>query len=119
MPPFRNPFGRRPAPTNDSTPGQGENTPGAPLNGQAKEPQRSDYTSSRTSSALSIKANKDEPNEFKLSGMSIAILRQCRVPALCVFLLESYACTDHVAVVNDSGVYLPVHFILALVWSWR
>ncbi|KAI4129377.1 MAG: hypothetical protein LQ347_003802 [Umbilicaria vellea] len=70
MPPFRNPFGRRPPPTNDLTPGQGENTPGAALNGQAKEPQRSDLTSSRTSSALSIRANKDEPNEFKLSGIN-------------------------------------------------
>ena len=73
MPPFRNPFGRRPPPTNDPTLGQGENTPAAPLNGQAKEPQRSDFTASRTSSALSVKANKDEPNEFKLSGMSLVI----------------------------------------------
>ncbi|SLM35620.1 hypothetical protein LPUS_04947 [Lasallia pustulata] len=77
MPPFRNPFGRRPQPPNDPIPGQGEDTPAAAPNGQAKAPQRSDLTNSRTSSALSIKANKDEPNEFKLS------------------------------VVNDSGVYLP------------
>ncbi|MCJ1300590.1 hypothetical protein MMC08_003387 [Hypocenomyce scalaris] len=77
MPPFRNPFGRRPPPTNDVAPGQDENTPAAALNGQAKESQRSDITGSRTSSALSIKPNKDDPNEYKLS------------------------------VVNDSGVYLP------------
>ncbi|MCJ1475952.1 hypothetical protein MMC13_004616 [Lambiella insularis] len=77
MPPFRNPFVRKP-PAANGTPISQEDGPLATLpNGALKKPQREDLMGSRTSSSLSIKPNKDEPNEFKLS------------------------------VVNDSGVYLP------------
>ncbi|MCJ1245050.1 hypothetical protein MMC30_002251 [Trapelia coarctata] len=79
MAPFRNPFGRRPPPVNGSAPsGQDESAPSTLPNGTANASQRDNLsTTSRTSSALSIKPNREEPNEFKLS------------------------------VVNDSGVYLP------------
>ncbi|MCJ1240659.1 hypothetical protein MMC14_008663 [Varicellaria rhodocarpa] len=81
MPPFRNPFGRKPPPSNGVNtpvqPGQDENKPPTSTNGVGQSQAGTDSTGSRTSSALNIKPNKDEPNEFKLS------------------------------VVNDSGVYLP------------
>jgi hypothetical protein len=61
MPPFRNPFSVR-KPTNDLEPVNDENarplSNGAPADGQTPKP----------SIALSIKGNRDEPNEFKLSG---------------------------------------------------
>ncbi|MCJ1252414.1 hypothetical protein MMC24_000220 [Lignoscripta atroalba] len=76
MPPFRNPFGRKPV-ANSGTPSHDENTPPTAPNGLDNPPQRPDLSASRTSSALSIKKNKEEPDEFKLS------------------------------VVNDNGVYLP------------
>jgi hypothetical protein len=63
MPPFRNPFNRRP-PALNSIGATDENTP--PNNGQLKSPNASGLNS-RTSSSLSIKRNK-EPDEFKLSG---------------------------------------------------
>ncbi|MCJ1400181.1 hypothetical protein MMC11_003385 [Xylographa trunciseda] len=77
MPPFRNPFGRKVPPINGTPISQNENPLSAAPNGAEDEPRRDYLSASRTSSALSIKPNKDEPNEFKLS------------------------------VVNDSGVYLP------------
>lgn len=77
MPPFRNPFGRKPPVVNGATSVEDENTrPSAP-NGIEKKSPRPDYAASRASSSLSIKGRKEEPSEYKLS------------------------------VVNDSGVYLP------------
>ncbi|MCJ1336057.1 hypothetical protein MMC09_001332 [Bachmanniomyces sp. S44760] len=76
MPPFRNPFGKKPPNVNGITPDQDENIPPTRPNGLLNQG-KDGTTASRTSSTLSIKPNKDEPNEFKLS------------------------------VVNDSGIYLP------------
>ncbi|MCJ1373241.1 hypothetical protein MMC20_004469 [Loxospora ochrophaea] len=75
MPPFRNPFGRKPPTANGVV--QDENIRPSLANGINKEGAKSDGPNSRTSSALSIKAKRDEPSEYKL------------------------------CVVNDSGVYLP------------
>lgn len=77
MPPFRNPFVRKPPTLNGGALAHDENTPPTSSNGTEQPAQRLDFSLSRASSALSIKPNKQEPNEFKLS------------------------------VVNDSGVYLP------------
>lgn len=66
MPPFRNPFGRKPPVVNGATAVQNENTPPTKLSGDDAS-QRSDYASSRASSSLSIK-KRDEPSEYKLSG---------------------------------------------------
>lgn len=64
MPPFRNPFIRKPPPPNGVDSIQDEN---ARPNGVEKESPRSDYANSRASSSLSIK-KKEEPSEYKLSG---------------------------------------------------
>ncbi|MCJ1359620.1 MAG: hypothetical protein MMC33_009622 [Icmadophila ericetorum] len=75
MPPFRNPFGRKPPVNGTITIDENSKPPTTSgENGSATAPRT---MGSRTTSALSIKPNKDEPNEFKLS------------------------------VVNDNGVYLP------------
>lgn len=66
MPPFRNPFVRRPPPINGITNGVDENTP--PTKDKLVSPsERPGYSSSRASSAVSIKPPK-EPDEFKMSG---------------------------------------------------
>ncbi|KAL8872198.1 MAG: hypothetical protein Q9174_002130 [Haloplaca sp. 1 TL-2023] len=64
MPPFRNPFGRKPPVANGTTSMQDENAP-PKLNGDATS-QRPGYASSRASSSLSI-IRREEPNEYKLS----------------------------------------------------
>ncbi|KAL8929931.1 MAG: hypothetical protein Q9208_001075 [Pyrenodesmia sp. 3 TL-2023] len=68
MPPFRNPFGRKPPIVNGATTLQNENTPPTKLSGDNAS-QRSDYASSRASSSLSIK-KRDEPSEYKLSAVT-------------------------------------------------
>ncbi|KAL9023662.1 MAG: hypothetical protein Q9180_008152 [Flavoplaca navasiana] len=68
MPPFRNPFGRKPPVVNGATSLQDENTPSSKVNGDALS-QRPSYTSSRASSSLSIK-RREEPSEYKLSAFS-------------------------------------------------
>lgn len=77
MPPFRNPFNKKPPIVNGVPSVTDENVrPSLGVRGdQASE--RSSYTGSRASSSLSIKPRKEETAEYKLS------------------------------VVNDSGVYLP------------
>ncbi|KAL8982465.1 MAG: hypothetical protein Q9205_003033 [Flavoplaca limonia] len=65
MPPFRNPFGRKPPVVNGATSLQDENTPSSKANGEPLS-QRPSYTSSRASSSLSIK-RREEPSEYKLS----------------------------------------------------
>ena len=70
MPPFRNPFGKKPPNVNGITPDQDENIPPTRPNGLLNQG-KDGTTASRTSSTLSIKPNKDEPNEFKLSGKRI------------------------------------------------
>lgn len=66
MPPFRNPFGRKPPVVNGTTTLQNENAPPTKFSGDDAS-QRSDYASSRASSSLSIK-KREEPSEYKLSG---------------------------------------------------
>ncbi len=62
MPPFRNPFStRKPAATTGLEPVNDENA--RPLSNGATD------QAAKPSLALSIKGNKEEPNEFKLSGM--------------------------------------------------
>lgn len=96
MPPFRNPFGKKPPVLNGANAVEDENSrPFAP-NGIEKETSRPDYAASRASSSLSIKARKEEPSEYKLSG---TLRRSC--PPL---ILAAH----NRIVVNDSGVYLPV-----------
>ncbi|KAI4142202.1 MAG: hypothetical protein L6R39_005045 [Caloplaca ligustica] len=68
MPPFRNPFGRKPPIVNGRTTPHDENTPPSKLNGDAAS-QTSGYASSRASSSLSIK-KRDEPSEYKLSAFT-------------------------------------------------
>ncbi|KAI4124935.1 MAG: hypothetical protein LQ338_004559 [Usnochroma carphineum] len=68
MPPFRNPFGRKPPIVNGTTTLHDENTPPSKLNGDAAS-QTSGYASSRASSSLSIK-KREEPSEYKLSALS-------------------------------------------------
>jgi hypothetical protein len=64
MPPFRNPFStRKPNSTNGLDSVNDENA--RPLPNGASVP---DGQAARPSVALSIKGNRDEPNEFKLSG---------------------------------------------------
>jgi hypothetical protein len=64
MPPFRNPFStRKPASANGLEPVNDENA--RPLSNGASV---ADSQETRPSVALSIKGNRDEPNEFKLSG---------------------------------------------------
>ena len=64
MPPFRNPFStRKPATTNGLEPINDENA--RPLSNGAFV---ADGPAQKQSVALSIKGNRDEPNEFKLSG---------------------------------------------------
>lgn len=99
MPPFRNPFVKKPPVTNSATFVGDENTRPAAANGFEKNLSRPDYAGSRASSALSIKAGKQEPREFKLSGRLGHLFSQPLVFA-----------ADAGAVVNDSGVYLPVQF---------
>ena len=64
MPPFRNPFStRKPPAVNGLEPVNDENAPPLSNGASAAEGQ-----TLRPSVALSIKGNRDEPNEFKLSG---------------------------------------------------
>ncbi|KAL8798778.1 MAG: hypothetical protein Q9182_006390 [Xanthomendoza sp. 2 TL-2023] len=65
MPPFRNPFGRKPPVVTGTTSLQDENTPPSRLNGDTAS-DRPGYASSRASSSLSIK-KREEPSEYKLS----------------------------------------------------
>jgi hypothetical protein len=67
MPPFRNPFGKKP-PVVNGTPVQDENVrPSLGVTGDQAS-QKSSYADSRASSSLSIKGRKEEPSEYKLSG---------------------------------------------------
>ena len=75
MPPFRNPFGRKPPTANGVV--QDENIRPSLANGINKEGAKSDGPNSRTSSALSIKAKRDEPSEYKLCGTLHLYSRQC------------------------------------------
>lgn len=76
MPPFRNPFNKRP-PVNGVTSTQDENVRPSLGVGGDDASQKSSYAGSRASSALSIK-KKDEPNEYKLSGKHIPLPVQWR-----------------------------------------
>ncbi|KAL8794475.1 MAG: hypothetical protein Q9195_002948 [Heterodermia aff. obscurata] len=67
MPPFRNPFGRKPPVPNGVSTVQDENLGPASTNDSDKESQRGSYANSRASSSLSIKARREEPTEYKLS----------------------------------------------------
>ena len=69
---IRNPFGRKPPVTNGVTSEQDENQRPPLASDQAS--QRSSFAGSRASSSLSIKPKNEEPNEYKLSGVS-SVLR--------------------------------------------
>ncbi|KAL9580801.1 MAG: hypothetical protein Q9212_004280 [Teloschistes hypoglaucus] len=68
MPPFRNPFNRKPPVVNGATLPNDENAPPQKLNEDGAS-QRSGYASSRASSSLSIK-KREEPSEYKLSAFA-------------------------------------------------
>jgi len=65
MPPFRNPFGKKPPVANGTGPTNDENA--RPSLGVQDNASQSSYAGSRASSSLSIK-KKEEPSEYKLSG---------------------------------------------------
>ena len=67
MPPFRNPFGKKPPVANGTTV-QDENARPPLAVTRDGASQKSSYTESRASSSLSIKPKKEEPSEYKLSG---------------------------------------------------
>lgn len=69
MPPFRNPFNKKPPVVNGLPTVADENfRPSLGARGdQASE--RSSYAGSRASSSLSIKPRKEETAEYKLSGV--------------------------------------------------
>ena len=100
MPPFRNPFNKKPPIVNGVPTVTDENVrPSLGVRGdQASE--RSSYTGSRASSSLSIKPRKEETAEYKLSG-------DCSKYSITRMKLRDRANPRHI-VVNDSGVYLPV-----------
>lgn len=99
MPPFRNPFNKRPPLANDLAPVNDENR--RPSLAADAASQTSSYGGSRTSSSLSIK-RREEPSEYKLSGEYSPSLEP-----------DKLSLTRHNAVVNDSGVYLPVSMLHA------
>lgn len=104
MPPFRNYFSRKTGVTNGPETVSDENTPPTSRNGAEKDLSRPGLAGTKPTSALSIKGNKEEPNEYKLSGTFGAV-------RLCAH--QDQPCGDGLlttfyAVVNDSGVYLPV-----------
>ncbi len=78
MPPFRNPFVRKPPVVNG---GSDENLRANASDGTETGSQRSEYAHSRASSSLSIKGRKEEPSEYKLSGAFLVLESQNRVPA--------------------------------------
>ena len=84
MPPFRNPFVRKPVAVNGAAPSQDENYPPPGPNGIDKPLPRPSITGSRASSVLSIKLPKEETNEFKLSGTPTL-----QLPALTYTVLQS------------------------------
>lgn len=69
MPPFRNPFNKKPPVVNGVSTIADENVrPSLGVRGdQASE--KSSYAGSRASSSLSIKPRKEETAEYKLSGV--------------------------------------------------
>ena len=78
MPPFRNPFGKKPPVLNGAA---DENLPPRTSDGAETRSQRSGYADSRASSSLSIKGRKEEPSEYKLSGAVFLAGSHYRVPA--------------------------------------
>ena len=66
--PIRNPFAsKRPPVVNGWADTNDENAKPSSGNGNEEKP---DYASSRASSVLSIKSRREEPTEYKLSGVS-------------------------------------------------
>ena len=66
MPPFRNYFSsKRPASTAGVEPNDENQRPGS------KSADKTDVATEARASALSIKGTREEPNEYKMSGMSI------------------------------------------------
>ncbi len=114
MPPFRNYFSRKTGVTNGPETFQDENARPTSRNAAEKEFQQSDVVGTKPSSALSIKRNKDELNEYKLSGMSCAVT----VCPPARTRIDNQMLTLSCAVVNDSGVYLPVHEIVHTLWKY-
>lgn len=80
MPPFRNPFNKKPPVANGLAHVQDENV--RPSLAPDNASQKSSYAGSRTSSSMSIKPRKEETNEFKLSGT-------------CPVVMEDNTCSVH------------------------
>lgn len=69
MPPFRNPFNKKPPVVNGVPTIADENVrPSLGVRGDHAS-EKSSYTGSRASSSLSIKPRKEETAEYKLSGV--------------------------------------------------
>jgi hypothetical protein len=92
MPPFRNLLSRKPQPNAGDPAVFDEN-----------------YLSPNQRPApIPIRNSHDEPTEYKLSG-TIALLNTVAVlRSIIIRLLLEQRLTSFLAVVNDSGVYLPV-----------
>lgn len=86
MPPFRNPFVKKPPLVNG---GPNENLRPNASEGSETGSQRSDYADSRASSSLSIKGRKEEPSEYKLSGTFVTVAVPCNCIEGQVFLTSS------------------------------
>ena len=111
MPPFRNYFSRKTGVTNGPETSSDENARPTSHNGAEKDPSRPSLAGSKPTSALGIKGSKDEPNEYKLSGMSCAVRLWARIRPH----VSRLSADDALAVVNDSGVYLPVRISYLLI----
>lgn len=130
MPPFRNPFVKRAAaaavPTSGASLIGDENARPVAANGIDKESSssRPEYAGSRASSALSIKSRQEEPREYKLSGKEWMLFSFSFSPHNffhCLPVVYRGKTLTHYkppeAVVNDSGVYLPVTYSLTALAS--
>jgi hypothetical protein len=107
--PIRNPFAKRTGVSNGLEP--------VPDEEHKPAFERVDTMGSKSSSALSIKSGKSqEPAEYKMSGERTSLRRCPTMPGVFASQAHGIICriVDHLltnalcAVVNDSGVYLPV-----------
>ena len=100
MPPFRNPFNKKPPVVNGVSTITDENSRPSLGAHSDQASGRPSYAGSRASSSLSIKPRKEETAEYKLSGV-------CPMTRM---EFQDRADPRH-SVVNDSGVYLPVSIL--------
>ncbi|KAI9819830.1 MAG: hypothetical protein M1827_006399 [Pycnora praestabilis] len=106
--PIRNPFRKAGATTLESY--QDENNKPTSYNGRDSGFEETEVAGAKPSSALDIRNNKDESNEYKLSGES-PVPASASLRSKLKYGYEKYGEVNtmlfvHI-VVNDSGVYLP------------